>query len=91
MAHLVDLPAIRSGGRFLTLIAMILDNLRNPDPFSEPDRAIAELCRLAETSPHLLEDIGMREVRNRGDARVWNGGRYRVRIRAGAVSADRRG
>ena len=45
-----------------------------------------EVLRLAQTSPHLLRDIGFRQVAP--GAAVWSDGRHRVAIRQ-ADPADR--
>lgn len=55
-----------------------------------PAQVLHDLQRLAETSPHLLADLGfVEDRRQRGTGiRVWRRGVYVVALRIGAAHAE---
>jgi hypothetical protein len=80
MAQNVSLPPISlptfSVGRLLRAY------VRLPKP--QRETSAEALLRLAETSPHLLEDVGLRQETDGS----WSNGRHRVAA-AGTTPADR--
>lgn len=57
---------------------------------TQPARVLHDLQRLAETSPHLMPDLGFVEDRRRRGTgiRVWRRGVYVVTLRIGAARAE---